>query len=644
MSVQFGRWNFDGRTPRIDDLKKIRAELAAFGPDGNTTYLKDGTRIQLHALHTTAESRRARQPYISTSGSAVFLDGRIDNRSELAAQLGDVTCGDSADIALVTAAYERWGTRCFANLIGDWAITIWNPGSKTLILAKDFVGTHSLFYSCREDHVLWSSILGPLVLLSEKDLHLNEEYLAGCFSLSPAAHLTPYREIHSVPPASFVLLTPEKQTVTKFWDFDPRKTIHYRTDAEYEEHFRVVFSESVRRRLRSDSPILSELSGGMDSSAIVCMADTIFACGEDVPRVDTLSYYDDSEPNWNERPFFSKVEEQRGRKGFHINLDCSRICDSTGVIHQFASTPGSLRNPSEAQRRFTTRMVEQGYRVVLSGVGGDEVTGGVPTPTPELQDLLVQARFRKLARQLKLWSLNKRKPWVHLLSEAVRTFLPLYLVGVPKHCRPVSWLNRDFVSRNHKPLTGYMARSKVFGLRPTFQENIAALNVLRRQLGCESMTADPPYERRYPYLDRDLLEFLYAVPREQLVRPGHRRSLMRRALVGIVPAELLNRRRKAFVVRSPMKSVSSEWPSLIEMAPNMVSTKFGIVNAEAFCAAVQDVRQGKEIPIAAVMRTLGIELWLRHLRDQGLFQENDLTSVPGMRLLSVAGLSSTAML
>jgi asparagine synthase (glutamine-hydrolysing) len=90
------------------------------------------------------------------------------------------------------------------------------------------------------------------------------------------------------------------QKVTKFWDFDPAKSTRYRTDAEYEEHFRDVFAQAVGRRLRSDSPVLAELSGGMDSSSIVCMADEIARHEPGgARRVETVSYYDDSEPNWN---------------------------------------------------------------------------------------------------------------------------------------------------------------------------------------------------------------------------------------------------------------------------------------------------------------------------------------------------------
>ena len=189
------------------------------------------------------------------------------------------------------------------------------------MLAKDPIGTRHLYYSFDNNQVTWSTILDPLVRFAGKTFALNEEYIAGWFSMFPAAHLTPCVGIHSVPPSSFVLLRPGKHTVSKYWDFDPGKKIRYRTDAEYEEHFRTVFATAVQRRLRSDRPVLAELSGGRDSSSIVCMADTIIARGAaDTPRLDTISYYDDSEPNWNERPYFTKVEEKRGRTGWHINV------------------------------------------------------------------------------------------------------------------------------------------------------------------------------------------------------------------------------------------------------------------------------------------------------------------------------------
>jgi asparagine synthase (glutamine-hydrolysing) len=642
MSVQFGRWNFDGKPVDRDYLAKAKACIAPYGPDDAGSYSKKNVSILYHAFHTTKESRREAQPHVTDSGAILTWDGRLDSRADLIHQLRDFVTAASTDVEIVAAAYEYWNTDCFAMLIGDWALSLYDPQTRSLILANDPIGTRHLYYSFDSQQVTWSTVLDPLVLFAGKTFALCEEYIAGWFSFFPAAHLTPYVGILAVPPSSSVLLRPGRHTVRKYWDFDPSNRVRYRTEAEYEEHFRTIFAEAVRRRLRSDSPILAELSGGMDSSSIVCMADTIIASGAaKTPRLDTLSYYDDSEPNWNERPYFTKIEEKRGRTGTHIDVSKRESFQlDPGDNDHFAATPGSGGGrPNEASRQFAACMTSQGNRVVLSGIGGDEVMGGVPTPTPELEDLLARGHLRRLAHQLKVWALNKRKPWFYLLFDAARGFFPPALVGVPEHKRPAPWLNPAFVKRNRSTLRGYETRLSLFGPLPTFQENVSALQVLQRQLACDSLSPDLPREKRYPYLDRALLEFMYAVPREQLVRPGHRRSLMRRALVGIVPDELLNRKRKAYVARSPLAAIAADWTRYADLTQHMASGTLGIVDTKKFLDALQKARRGKEVSAVTIMRTLGVETWLNKLKDSKLIDvtpsakgdrplENEATGIP----------------
>ena len=632
MSVQFGRWSFEGMPPLGDFLQRVNSLLAPYGPDSTNSYQRDGVSILYRAFHTTRESRTEIQPHVSPSGTVITWDGRLDNRGDFIPLFRGSLSAESTDLAIVSAAYERWGTDCFARLLGDWALSIWNPRERSLILAKDPIGIRHLYYSAENDQVSWSTVLDPLVLFAGRTFEIEEEYIAGWFSFFPAAHLTPYVGIDSVPPYCFVDLRQGRQTVRKYGDFDPGKRIRYRRDAEYEEHFRTVFAEAVRRRLRCDAPILAELSGGMDSSSIVCMADTIIARGTaETPRVDTLSYYNDAEPNWNERPYFTKVEEKRGRVGCHIDVDTQRSFGFEFQNDCFAPTPGSGGGRlTEASHQFAACIASRGNRVVLSGIGGDEVTGGVPTPTPALMDLLAGARLIALARQLKVWALNRRKPWFHLFFEAARGFFPPALVGVPRHVRPVGWLHPDFIKRERAALTGYPSRVKLFGPLPSFQENISILDTLRRQLACAALSSQPSYENRYPYLDRDLLEFMYAVPREQLVRPGQRRSLMRRALIGIVPDELLNRKRKAFVSRSPLSAVSKECARLILTSRDMMSASLGIVEAKAFCEALQRAHGGKEVHVVALLRTIEIEAWLRAIAAHRVVTrtQTDLLAVP----------------
>ena len=356
MSAQFGKYNFDGQAVGSEDLDSVRPILAPYGPDGQGSLRKNNLGILYYAFCTTQESRRELQPHVSASGAVITWEGRLDNREDLLSRLpGDVS-PELTDLEIVAAAYENWRNECFGELVGDWALSIFDPQEHAVILAKDFLGTRPLYYSMENHQLAWCSILDPLLLLSGRTFALNEEYIAGWLSFFPAPHLTPYEGIHSVPPSSFTRITKATCRTCQYWDFDSAKRIRYRSDAEYEEHFRSAFAQSVRRRLRSENPVLAELSGGMDSSSIVCIGDSILSRGEgETPRLDTLSYYDDSEPNWNEHPYFTQVEEKRGRRGCHIDIS-SLPCLELPPDNRLQPIPGTVGGLSARPRASLPRL------------------------------------------------------------------------------------------------------------------------------------------------------------------------------------------------------------------------------------------------------------------------------------------------
>jgi len=597
MSVQFGRWNFAGETPALEYVEKVSASIAPYGPDSSGSYSRSGICILYRGFHTTKETRREKQPHICPSGAVLTWDGRLDNRDELIAEWRSSLGSDDTDVAIVAAAFETWGTDCFAKLIGDWALSIWDPRRRSLILAKDPIGPRQLYYAVEEDRITWCTVLDPLVLFADKTFKLCEEYIAGWLSRYPATHLTPYEGINSVPPSACVFLGQRKHIVAKYWDFDPGKKLRYRSDAEYEEHFRTIFFKAVQRRLRSDAPVLAELSGGRDSSSIVCVADEIMVRGEgEAPRLDTISWYDDSEPNWNERPYFTKIEEQRGRRGWQIDVgphnsnDTFRLESNSITGYHFLPIP--CQNP---------RIFEQ------------------------LQDLLASGRVGMLASQLKAWALQKKKPWFHLLLDAIRGFLPYSLVGVPKYMRPAPWVQRSFMNCHSAALVGYPIRMKLFGALPSFLDSVSTLYGMQRQVATKSLSAEVLYEKRYPYLDVTLLEFMCAIPREQSVRPTQRRSLMRRALSGIVPDEVLNRSRKGFVTRAPLVSLSKHFASLTEMTEHMVSESFGIIDSKQLRAALSSSSSNDDFSSLFLWRTIHLEGWMRRLLNLGFIEVNRTT-------------------
>src|SRR5260370_29277734 len=202
MSVQAGIWNFDGESVKNDFLTRISRSLAECGPDGESTHFDGAVGMLYRPFHTTLESRLERKPHTTASGMVITWDGRLDNRPELLRQVCSNSTDIRTDVAIVAAAFEKWGTQCFGKFIGDWALTIWDPRAKELILARDYMGIKHLFYYPTAKNVIWCSHLSPLALGADK-FTLCDDYISGYFAFHPQAHLTPYTEIIAVPPGKY---------------------------------------------------------------------------------------------------------------------------------------------------------------------------------------------------------------------------------------------------------------------------------------------------------------------------------------------------------------------------------------------------------------------------------------------------------
>ena len=214
-----------------------------------------------------------------------------------------------------------------------------------------------------------------------------------------------------------------------------------------------------------------------------------------------------------------------------------------------AQTFALCPEPSALDRSLTPSAADAvrsgGYRAVLSGIGGDEFMGGVPDPRAHLADLIVQFKFVRLTKQLIAWSLVKRRPWIQLLWQSAIDVLPSSLGQYfAKEAKIEPWIRKDFAKRTRLAIR----QSDVdehFGLwLPTRRSYIAGVLIMANNMAKLTAPVQAFEEARYPFLDQTLIEFLLSIPADQLLRPGERRSLMRRSLAGIVPQEILSRRTK----------------------------------------------------------------------------------------------------
>ena len=631
MSVQAGVWCLDGRPVDTEFLDRMSAILAERGPDGNQREVHGSIGFLYRPFHTTPQSRLESQPHTFGRGKLMMWDGRLDNRGQLISELGLLMRADRTDLEIVAAAFEKWGTRSFKKLIGDWALTVWDPAEKSVFLARDYSAVRNLYYYGTRESVMWCTELSAIVLLSGIQFTVDDEYIAGFLIAHPDADLTPYREVRAVPPGSYVKIHQGRVTAHPYWKFEPQKLIKYKSDADYEHHYLYLFQQAIRRRLRSDCPILAELSGGLDSSSIVCVADDILQKeGLRTPRLDTFSYYDINEPAGDDFFYLTKIEEKRGRKGLH--LDTSKF-DAPYCLEypRFAPIPLPDR-PDDMKTAQEQMFREGGYRVGLSGTGGDEINGMASDPRVMMGDLLAQFRLGEFAKQLKAWSLYMKRPWIHLFLQTCRLFFPISLQSkMTKHARPEPWFDPKFV-RQYR-----MAERKLGGIQkrwfrlPSMQDWDITLATLARQMGEHRPSI---LEMTYPYLDRDLVDFLTSVPQDQFLRPGERRSLMRRALANILPSEVRLRKTKAGAARCHIVLIEKNWNMLQNVFASPMIGRRGYVNPAKYRKALEEMKSGNmSIDFVDFMRAMTLEFWLRDMARSELVTSPPLEATePKMNL------------
>ncbi len=617
MSAQAGVFYRDGRLADREYLAALGRKLEGSGPDGGAERCSGPIGMAFRSFHVTPEDALEHQPVALSDGTLLTWDGRLDNREDLCLQLRDVLAEELTDAGIVGAAWQRWGEGAFARLLGDWALAIWSFKCRTLFLARDCFGVRPLYYWLTANAVHWSTEFGPVCEYASRvlgrGLSIDERWIAGFMGYGPDVERTPFHEVRCVSPGSYMKFTATSVIEQRYWFLDPELQIHYQHDFEYEERFRELFRQAVKCRLRAEGPVWAHLSGGLDSSAIVCMGDEILRNGGGrTSRIETVSAVYDTSPESDERKFISVVERQRGKIGHHFSdRDYPPLTAPDG---DDLLPPARIEWWLNCQRAICNGMMEDGARVQISGEGGDELLGNAADAIPAFLDHIYHRKLRSIWKDLKPWCLALKQSRAHLLLETLSAMLPASLQTrflLDKAFRPlVDLFNPMFFARAGvldylsvpRDIHGYrlpsagMRSSAVSGLvRRVAQNNI-------RHTGCVFIT--------YPYLDRRLVSFLVAIPIEQLTRPGERRSLMRRSLRHLLPQEILRRRSKKSPDSAMYRALQTEWNRIAPLLNRPEIVARGYIDERKLAAAVEKVRSGV-FPVTVFLSTLLIERWLR---------------------------------
>jgi asparagine synthase (glutamine-hydrolysing) len=611
VSIIFGIHDFRCGPVYIRELEELAVPTASYSSSKGSFRSHVGIGMGFQPYYTHQRSNLEFQPVIDPNGNMLTFDGRLDNHQELIAEL-DMPNNETADSLVIMEAFQRWGENCFGRFIGDWALALWSRHERSLYLVRDHAGTRTLYFGQAGDRVLWSTYLDTFFMRGRVH-ELNRAYAARYLAGLPLLDLTPYRDIQGVPPAHFVRLCAGRVTRHCHWRCMIPDKLRYTSAVTYEDHFLDLFGRSVMRRTGPGVQVTAELSGGMDSSSIVCMSDNLRRSGgSSADLIDTVSFYDDTEPAWDEKPFFSIVEQHRGKTGIHI--DTSRGLKSYEPLQLAQGLPvlpglddGSLNLQRDVERRLGAER-----RVILSGIGGDELLGGVPSGLPELGDLLIAGRFGLLLRRTIAWCLVDRSPLLAMLGKTADFALHLYRQPSASTAKLPPWIPRRVGEIAMDAGFPNPRQMQHIGMSPSTIDNGLTWWRILETLPHLYPSNSTRREYRFPYLDRELVEFLHRVPRHILLNPGRRRALMRTALRNIVPDAVLERKRKAYVVRKHLSSLANEHEKLRDLLLKPRLADYGLASPAKLMSVLEAVVSGEQINLwPSLTRSISFELWLR---------------------------------
>jgi asparagine synthase (glutamine-hydrolysing) len=556
---------------------------------------------------TTVEASSSSQP-ITTNKLLATFDGRLDNRRDLASRLGHVVTEKSSDVAFLLACYQRWGPACVEALVGDFAFAIWDGNCRSLLLARDPFGVRPLFYNLTKDRIIWASCIDALLAFPDVSRDLDEAYIASYLTADPDGTVTPFKSIHPVKPGYLIAMSDDRLRAYEYCKLRTRYApLLYKSDLEYEEQFRMLFGEAVKARLRADRPVLALLSGGLDSSSVVCVADEFLGTAENLaPALSSVSFVFDRAVAADERNFVEIMDKRRGRPGMRLLEDDEPML-STWPDNNFVAFPSPIFCFGGRLRQMLEAMRTNGSRVILAGTYGDNVVTPAGIEGRELNQYLKRGQLFKLFRQAVRWSRAMGRPLTSVLWQA--GILPSVPESFKRRGPDVpSWLSKRLAKqKNVLEVLRLTQENPGDRLSPV---SVAIGNVssghatYETTLGC--------IEMRYPFLHLPLVSFLLSVPIEQLSRPGETRSLQRRAMRGILPEEIRVRRGKRGPAQALYLALEQQWPRVRELAETSLAAAYGYTDSAELRIEFERARHGLSASPYQLLRFLSFEMWLRN--------------------------------
>ncbi|MCE1204309.1 MAG: asparagine synthase (glutamine-hydrolyzing) [Holophagaceae bacterium] len=497
-------------------------------------------------------STAGHQPMLDPSGQvAVVFNGEIYNYQELREELKALghAFGTACDTEVLLAAYREWGVACFSRFVGMWSLALWDRSRQELVCARDPFGIKPFYYHHAGSRFAFASEIKALLALSGARRTLNPQrtFLYLRWGQTDFGDETLFSEIAQLPPGHVLVLPLDGRSgekVTAYW----RPSINESPALSFEDaaqRLRELFLESVGFHMRSDVPIGTALSGGVDSSAISCSMREI---GGPELNLHTFSYLAD-DPHISEKAWIDLVNGRTKATSHPARVAGEDLReDLDNLIYQQDEPFGSTR--IYAQYRVYREARRAGVTVLLNGQGADELLGGyhyyfgARWASLMRQDQWLRGlRFLNRTGRLKGWS-----SWSTMKFGAQQLLpgptQPMLRLAANRRLVP-DWLNREWFDRQGVEFSGLGAEGGPDCLKQALAHTLSTVSLphLLRYEDRNSMAFS--IESRVPFLTTRLADFVLSLPESYIISDEARtKSVFVAAMRGLVPDHVLDRKDK----------------------------------------------------------------------------------------------------
>jgi asparagine synthase (glutamine-hydrolysing) len=568
------------------------------------------------------------QPMATTDERCwIVYNGEIYNYRELRTELEALghIFRTGTDTEVILNAYAAWGEACLARFNGMWAFALWDLGERRLFCARDRFGVKPFYYFWNGQTFAFASEIKALLHLPELVRQPNDGLIYDYLRYGRTDHTAGafLQAIHQLPPAHWLALDMTRALrIERFWALDPTRPVEqciHPDDAA--RRFTELFTDSVRLRLRSDVPVGTCLSGGLDSSSIVCVANRLLHHGHQGEaramgkRQQTFSScYED--PRFDERIFIEAVLQQTGAAGNYTFPNGEKLIQTLPrlIWHQDEPFGGLSIFAQWCVMELASR---HGVTVLLDGQGGDELLAGYhPCFDYHWAGLLRQGRWGELGRELQAYRRQHGGALPFLALRSLRPFAPAGVQGIARRLTRGSGLGvsaqfarcytgrrHEFVERDRDPLRGYLAQLLHY-----------SIPMLLRFEDRNSMAH--AIEARVPFLDYRLVEYAFTLPAEQKIHNASTKAVLRRAMAGVLPETVRQRKDKMGFVAPERVWLNEDlraWSQDLVHSRSFRERPY--FNAKQIAQLLADHYTGRRDLSRLAWRWFNLELWLRQFVD-----------------------------